>query len=121
MDVSPAFLEHSLKHMQTVIQTSRRLDSLLHEAAQNLNFYQIFKIKNQNQKPIAVDVLLKAYPMVPLSCRSNLAVRYFKYTTIYSLLPVFLQNFYIPHLFSFEFAFFVSLGFSLIYYFCHKT
>jgi hypothetical protein len=34
------------------------------------------KIKNKNKKPIAVDVLFKAYPMVPLSYRSNLARRY---------------------------------------------
>ncbi len=27
----------------------------------------------KKQKPIAVDVLFKAYPMVPLSCRSKLA------------------------------------------------
>jgi hypothetical protein len=37
-----------------------------------LNFYQIVKIKNKKSKPIAVDVLFKAYLMVPLSCRSNL-------------------------------------------------
>jgi hypothetical protein len=36
--------------------------------------YSRSKIKNK--KPIAVDVLFKAYPMVPLSCRSNLAGRY---------------------------------------------
>jgi hypothetical protein len=42
IDVSPAFLEHCaaekslFEHiMQTVIQTSRRLHSFLHEAAQN--------------------------------------------------------------------------------------
>jgi hypothetical protein len=41
IDVSPAFLEQGLAerswfdHMQTVIQTSRRLDSFLHEAAKN--------------------------------------------------------------------------------------
>jgi hypothetical protein len=41
IDVSPAFLElfcgksSQFEHMQTVIQTSRRLDSFLHEAAQN--------------------------------------------------------------------------------------
>ncbi len=34
-------------------------DSFLHEAAQNS--YQIFKSKIKNKKPIAVDVLLKAY------------------------------------------------------------
>ncbi len=41
-----------------------------------LNSYQIFNIKNKkfkNKKPIAVDVLFNAYPMVPLSCRSNQA------------------------------------------------
>ncbi len=36
---------------------------------QTLNSYQIFKIKNQ--KPMTVDVLFKAYPIVPLSCRFN--------------------------------------------------
>ena len=42
-----------------------------------LNSYQIFNIKNKKyKKPLAVDVLFKAYPMVPLSCRSNLAGRY---------------------------------------------
>jgi hypothetical protein len=42
VDVSPAFLEHGLAEkrsqfelMQTMIQTSKRLDSFLHEAAQN--------------------------------------------------------------------------------------
>jgi hypothetical protein len=49
--------------MQTVIQTSRRLDSYS-------------RVKLKNQKPIAVDVLFKAYPMVPLSGRSNLARQY---------------------------------------------
>jgi hypothetical protein len=36
--------------MQTVIRTSRRLDSFLQEAAQNFEVFQIFKseIKNQN-------------------------------------------------------------------------
>jgi hypothetical protein len=38
--------------------------------------FQIFNIKIKKQKAIAVDVLFKAYPSVPLSCRSNLARRY---------------------------------------------
>jgi hypothetical protein len=59
------------EHMQAVIQKSRRLDSFLHEVAQS--FELISNIQDQNQKPIAVDVLFKAYPMIPLSCRSNLA------------------------------------------------
>jgi hypothetical protein len=63
--------------MQTVIRISRRLDSFLHEVAQNFEgFFKYSRVKLQNQKPIAVDVLFKAYPMVPLSCRSNLAGRY---------------------------------------------
>ncbi len=43
-----------------------------------LNSYQIFKIKIKIKKPIAIDVLFKAYPMVPLSCRSNMAGGYLK-------------------------------------------
>jgi hypothetical protein len=35
------------EHMQNVIQTSWRLDSFLHEAAQNFEPYQKFKIKNK--------------------------------------------------------------------------
>jgi hypothetical protein len=49
---------------QTVIPTSRRLDSFLYEAAQKFelfsNTYSRSKIKNK--KHIAVDVLFKAYP-----------------------------------------------------------
>ncbi len=52
--------------MQTVIQTSRRLESFLHEAAQN---FEVFS-------NIAVNALLKCFPMRPLSCRFNLARRY---------------------------------------------
>ncbi len=35
--------------------------------------------KLKNQKPIAVDVLIKAYPLAPLSCRSNLAEQYLQW------------------------------------------
>jgi hypothetical protein len=35
IDVSPAFLEHGLAEKIAVIQTRRRLDSFLHEVAQN--------------------------------------------------------------------------------------
>jgi hypothetical protein len=41
-----------------------------------LKLFQIFSTEIKNQKHIAVDVLLKGFPMVPLSCRSNLAGRY---------------------------------------------
>jgi len=36
--------------MQTVVLTSRRLDSFLHEAGQNFELLSIFKIKNKNSK-----------------------------------------------------------------------
>ncbi len=41
----------------------------------NSELWSLFKysrVKLKNQKALAVDVLSKAYPMVPLSCRSNL-------------------------------------------------
>jgi hypothetical protein len=57
--------------MQTVIQTNRRLDSFLHEMAQNFELLSNIQDQKLNLKPIAVDVLFK----VPLSCRSNLAGR----------------------------------------------
>ncbi len=63
--------------MQTVIRTGRRLDSFLHDVAPNFEvFSKNSRAKLKKQKHIAVDVLFKAYPMVPLSCRSNLAGRY---------------------------------------------
>jgi hypothetical protein len=46
---------HVSKPMQTMIQTSRRLDSFLHEAAQNFEIFQIFQSKILKSKPIAVD------------------------------------------------------------------
>jgi len=50
---------------QTVIRTSRRLDSFLYEAAQNFevvsNIFKYSELKLKNPKPIAVDVLFKAY------------------------------------------------------------
>ncbi len=58
--------------LQTVIQTRRRLDSFLHEAALNFELLS----NTQNLKHIAVDVILKGYPKVPLSCRSNMGRRY---------------------------------------------
>jgi hypothetical protein len=55
------------------------MDSFLHEATQN--FELLSNIQDQKQKikkPIVFDVLFKAYPMIPLSCRSNLANGTFK-------------------------------------------
>jgi hypothetical protein len=38
--------------------------------------FKYSRLKLKNLKPIAIDVLFKAYPMVPISCRSNLAGLY---------------------------------------------
>ncbi len=40
------------------------------------SLFQYSRVKLKNLKPIAVDVLFKAYPRVPLSCRSNLTGLY---------------------------------------------
>jgi hypothetical protein len=45
--------------MQTVIRTSRRLHSFLHEAAQNFELLSNIQDQNKNQEHIAVDVLLQ--------------------------------------------------------------
>jgi hypothetical protein len=45
-----------LDSMQTVIQTSRRLDSFLHLAAKESRF-KYSRVKLKNNKPLAVDVL----------------------------------------------------------------
>ncbi len=63
--------------MQIVMQTRRRMNPFLHEAAQNFELLSNIKEKKiKNKKPIAVDALFKAYPLVPLSGRSNLAGQY---------------------------------------------
>ncbi len=41
-----------------------------------LKSFKIFKSEIKNLIPIAVDVLLKDFPRIPLSCRSNLAGQY---------------------------------------------
>ncbi len=48
-----------------------------------LNFFKNSKLKFKNQKPIAVDDFLKAYPMIPLSTRSNLAGSDFNIVNVY--------------------------------------
>jgi hypothetical protein len=53
------------------------LEAFLHGAAQN--FEVVLNIQDQKlkiEKHIAVNVLLKGFPLIPLSCRSNLAGRY---------------------------------------------
>ncbi len=56
--------------IKAVCRRMRRLDGFLYEAKNSRS-----KLKNSKSYK-AVDVLSKAYPMVPLSCRSNLADRY---------------------------------------------
>jgi hypothetical protein len=51
--------------MQTVNRTSRRLDSILHEAGHIFEVASNIQYRNLKKNPIAVDVLSKAYPMVP--------------------------------------------------------
>ncbi len=58
-----------------------------------LKYFQIFKIKIKYQKPIAVDVLIKAYPIAPHSFRSNLARRYFWNKITKATCPVSCFNF----------------------------
>ncbi len=69
IDVSPAFLEHgsaekiTVGAQQSVFEQAGGLEAFLYLSAQ------------KNQKSIAVDSLFKAYPMILLSCRSNLAFK----------------------------------------------
>jgi hypothetical protein len=58
---------------------SRRLEAFLYEAAQNIELFQYSRSTLKIKKPVEVDVLVKAYPMVPLSCRSDLARRYLRH------------------------------------------
>jgi hypothetical protein len=82
IDVSPALLEHgSTKKIavSTCKPWSKQVGGWITFCMKRLRTfksYQIFKIKIKNLKPIAVHVFFKAYPMVPLSCTSNLAGRY---------------------------------------------
>ncbi len=63
--------------IQPVIPTSRRIRCIFVWSGSKLwSLLKIARSKLKNQKPIAVDVLFQAYPMVPLSCRFNLAGRY---------------------------------------------
>ncbi len=63
--------------MQTAIGISRVRLIFRMKWLRILNSFLIFKSEiKKNKKPTAVDVLFKASPMVPLSCRSNLARRY---------------------------------------------
>ncbi len=60
------------EHMQTVNRTSRRIRGLFAWSGSELwSCFKYSRSKLKFFKHIAVDVLFKAYPMVPLSCRSN--------------------------------------------------
>jgi hypothetical protein len=62
--------------MQIVIRDPNRKEVWFIFAWSSSELWSLFKnsrVKLKNQKPIAVVVLFKAYPMEPLSCRSNLA------------------------------------------------
>ncbi len=51
-----------------------RLDSFLHEAAPNFELFIKFQDQKLNKKPIPVDVLFRAYPMVWPDCTFNTSV-----------------------------------------------
>ena len=66
-----------LEHIQTVNRTSRRIRGLFALSGSELwSCFKNSRSKIKNWKHIAVDVLLKGFSMIPLSCRSNLAGRY---------------------------------------------
>ncbi len=66
-----------LEHMQTLNRTSRRIRGLFALSGSELwSCFKNSRSKIKNLKHIAVDVLLKGFSMIPLSCRSNLAGRY---------------------------------------------
>ena len=83
IDASPAFMEYGLaKKIAAWAHTNREPNKQeigFNFAWSGSELWSCFKysvLKLKNQKHIAVDVLLKGFPMVPLSCRSNLAGRY---------------------------------------------
>ncbi len=66
-----------LDHMQTVNRTSRRIRGLFAWSGSELwSCFKNSRSKIKNWKHIVVDLLLKGFSMIPLSCRSNLAGQY---------------------------------------------
>jgi hypothetical protein len=58
------------------VPKKQEFEAFLYEVVHNFEvFFEYSRSKLKNQKPISVDVLIKAYPMALLSCRSNLAGR----------------------------------------------
>ncbi len=68
-----------LEHMQTVNRTSRIRGLFAWSGSELWSCFKNSRSKIKNWKHIAVDVLLKGFSMIPLSCRSNLAGRYLYY------------------------------------------
>jgi hypothetical protein len=65
--------------IQPVIPTSGSIRCIFIFSGSELwSLFKYSELKLKNQDPIATDVLFKAYPMIPLSCRSNLAGRYLR-------------------------------------------
>ncbi len=52
------------------------------------SLFKYSRVKFKKSKPLAVDVLFKGYPMVPLSCRSNLAERYLEKFSLRIMPPI---------------------------------
>ncbi len=64
-------------YKQPVIPTRRMIRGIfVWSGSEVWSFFKNSRSKLKNLKPIAVDVLFQAYPMVPLSGWSNLAGRY---------------------------------------------
>ena len=83
IDASPAFMEYGLaKKFAAWAHANRKPNKQevgFNFAWSGSELWSCFKYsmrKLKNQKHTAVDVLLKGFPMVPLSWRSNLAGRY---------------------------------------------
>ncbi len=83
IDVSPASVWHgSAEKIAVWAHTNRdpkkqEVEFIFARSGSELwTLIKYSRSKIKNKKPIAVDVLFNAYPMVPLSCRSNLAWRY---------------------------------------------
>jgi hypothetical protein len=61
----------TFRHFWSTVR--RKIAVCAHTNRELCSLLKISKLKLKNPKPVAVDDFLKAYPMIPLSCRSNLA------------------------------------------------
>jgi hypothetical protein len=83
IDVSPAFLKHGLVEKIVVWALANRNPNkqevgfiFAWSGSELWTLIKYLRSKIKIKKPMVVDVLFKAYPMVPLSCRSNRAGQY---------------------------------------------